>query len=106
MAADFNIAANNPANPSYGAYQEIVTGGFVDEWPVTNPSDSAFTCCQAPLLSNVVTSLSNRIDLVFGSTAFVVRGAELVGATPTNIAPNVFWPSDHAGVFARLKLPD
>jgi endonuclease/exonuclease/phosphatase family metal-dependent hydrolase len=106
MAADFNTTANNPADPSYGAYQEIVAGGLVDEWPVANPSDSGFTCCQAPLLSNGVSSLSDRIDLVFGSSAFVVRGAERVGATPSNVAPNVFWPSDHAGVFAKVKLPD
>lgn len=108
MAADFNTTANNPADPSYrdGAYQEIVASGLVDEWPVANPSDPGFTCCQAPLLDNAVSTLSDRIDLVFGSSLFVVRGAELVGATASNIAPNLFWASDHAGVFAKLKLPD
>jgi endonuclease/exonuclease/phosphatase family metal-dependent hydrolase len=106
MAADFNATANNPADPSYGAYLEIVAAGLVDEWPVANPSDTGFTCCQAPLLDNTVSSLSDRIDLVFGSSPFVVRGAALVGATSSEIAPNIFWASDHAGVFAKLKLPD
>jgi endonuclease/exonuclease/phosphatase family metal-dependent hydrolase len=106
MAADFNASANNPADPSYGAYQEIVADSFVDEWRAANPSDPGFTCCQAELLTNSVSSLSDRIDLIFASPAIVVRGAQLVGATASNVAPNIFWPSDHAGVFARLKFPD
>jgi endonuclease/exonuclease/phosphatase family metal-dependent hydrolase len=106
IAADFNATANNPVDPSYGAYLQIVAGGLVDEWPLANNSEAGFTCCQAALLNNSVSSLSDRIDLVFGSSPFVVRGAELVGATASNIAPNLFWASDHAGVFAKLKLPD
>lgn len=105
IAADFNATANNPSNPSYPAYQVLVTQ-FVDEWLAANPSDAGLTCCQAPLLGNTASSLSNRIDLVFGSSTFVTRGAQLLGATLMNIGNNVSWPSDHAGVFTKVKLPD
>ncbi len=105
MAADFNATANDPSDASYPAYQLLVTR-FVDEWLAANPSDAGLTCCQAPLLGNTASLLFKRIDLVFGTGTFVARGAQLLGATPINTGSNVFWPSDHAGVFARVKLPD
>jgi endonuclease/exonuclease/phosphatase family metal-dependent hydrolase len=106
IAADFNATANNPSSPSYGAYQLLVGSGLADEWLLAESSSPGLTCCQTPLLTNTTSALSDRIDLVFGSSSFVVRGAEVIGAAPSNVAPNVYWASDHAGVFAKLKIPD
>jgi len=105
IAADFNVAANNSADPSYGTYRELIAAGLADQWQAGS-SAAGLTCCQSPLLTNMVSSLSNRIDLVFASDRFVAREAQLVGTTPSDVATNVFWPSDHAGVFVKLKLPD
>jgi hypothetical protein len=36
---------------------------------------------------------------------FTVREAAVVGDQVENRTPSGFWPSDHAGVVATLKLP-
>jgi len=76
------------------------------------------TCCQATLLDNVISQLDERIDLIWARQApdyygprFLravrakVIGEELRDKTPSSIsAPNGLWPSDHAGVSARMIL--
>jgi endonuclease/exonuclease/phosphatase family metal-dependent hydrolase len=105
LAADFNAVANNPNDPTYATYSEIVNAGFVDTWPVANPNDPGLTCCQDPLLLNPASSLSQRIDLIFSRGDSRVRWATLVGADPTDKTSSGLWPSDHAGVLSALK-PD
>ena len=102
IAADFNTAANNPADSSYRAYRQFVAAGLVDEWLMANASSARMTCCQAPLLTNTTSLLSNRIDLVFASSALCSE--ERNWWRRSNIEPNVFSASDHAGVFAKLKF--
>ena len=105
LAADFNAVANNPNDPTYATYSEIVNAGFVDTWPVANPNDPGLTCFQDPLLLNPASSLSQRIDLIFSRGDSRVRWATLVGADPTDKTSSGLWPSDHAGVLSALK-PD
>jgi hypothetical protein len=57
-----------------------------------------------PLL-NPVSELDRRNDLVLYRGGFTVREAAVVGDHPDDRAPSGFWPSDHAGVVATLKLP-
>src|SRR5437588_1251658 len=73
LAGDFNSSANNPGDPTYATYSEILAGGLVDVWPVAN-HDAGLTCCQDPLLLNPASLLSNRIDLVFERGSFRIRG--------------------------------
>jgi endonuclease/exonuclease/phosphatase family metal-dependent hydrolase len=73
---------------------------LLDAWAVGG-AGPGFTCCQAPDLGNDVSELFERIDYVW------VRGAEvetvaLLGDQPA--AGTQRWPSDHAGVVARLTL--
>ena len=56
-------------------------------------------------LNNPVSTLQTRIDLVLSRGAARADGdeAELIGDTPFQGTPP-FWPSDHAGVVAEVRL--
>ena len=74
---------------------------FLDAWAVRGDGPG-LTCCQAPDLGNPESLLFERIDYVW------VRGAEvetvaLLGHEPLP-GPDLRWPSDHAGVVARLSF--
>jgi endonuclease/exonuclease/phosphatase family metal-dependent hydrolase len=99
---DFNSAADGSSTDSY----DILTGALCDVWRV-NPGDPGFTSGQNGTLSNAVSLLDERIDLVLtrSSRRTTVRPLEahVVGDTPFQRAvPR--WPSDHAGVVATLAL--
>lgn len=74
---------------------------FVDAWAARG-AGPGLTCCQAPDLGNPESLLSERIDYVW------VRGAEVEQVAVVGDAvlpgPDLRWPSDHAGVVARLVL--
>ena len=74
---------------------------FVDAWTVKG-SGPGFTCCQAPDLGNPESLLDERIDYVWARGAEVEEVA-LLGEVPAT-GPDLRWPSDHAGVVARLAL--
>ena len=69
----------------------------------SSSSDPNNTCCQDDLLINLVSQLTQRIDLVLthgnahGVEAHVDTGA-IASATPP------FWASDHAAVVATVQL--
>lgn len=98
---DYNSSANGgpDTTPTYAA---LLAAGFEDAWEVLNPNDPGNTCCQAPDLGNAISALYERIDLV------MVRGgmdpaASSVINTEGSVQP--FWPSDHAGVAATIRVP-
>ena len=93
VVGDFN------ADPS----QVGMPAPYADAWTVAgNDPSSGFTCGQEPELANETSGLRERIDYVF------VRGTEveacrLVGEQDGDrTTPGRLWPSDHAGVVARL----
>jgi exonuclease III len=56
------------------------------------------------LLDNKSSALGQRIDYAFVRDA-IVRGCRVVGAWPDDrTVPGGMWPSDHAGVVARLQF--
>ena len=78
--------------------------GFVDAW-AEEGSGPGFTCCQDDDLLNAESHLSDRRDFVlFTNGSFQATDAELVGANPADRTPSRLWPSDHAGVVAKLRL--
>jgi endonuclease/exonuclease/phosphatase family metal-dependent hydrolase len=72
---------------------------FLDAW-VEQGSGPGLTCCQAPDLGNPASLLSERIDYVWVRGGGVEKVA-VVGDSPRERA-GARWPSDHAGVVARL----
>jgi endonuclease/exonuclease/phosphatase family metal-dependent hydrolase len=110
---DFNSAADGSNTNSYA--QLTAPGKFNDAWD-EDELGPGWTCCQAsdtpPLapgaLNNPVSTLDHRIDLILSRAAARSDGdqAELIGDTHFQEVPQAppFWPSDHAGVVAKVRL--
>jgi endonuclease/exonuclease/phosphatase family metal-dependent hydrolase len=107
---DFNSASDGSTTTSYA--QLTAPGKFRDAWDEAELG-SGSSCCQEantpPLapgaLTNPISTLRTRIDLILSRGAARSDGdeADLVGDTPFQAAPP-FWPSDHAGVVAEVRL--
>lgn len=99
---DFNSAADGSTTQSY----DLLTDTLTDAWGI-NTEDPGYTSGQNGSLSNETSQLNRRIDLVLtrSSCRTTVKPLEahVVGDTAfQDTAPR--WPSDHAGVVARLAL--
>ena len=113
LVGDFNSSPEDlPADlPPYWIMR---AAGYVDAWTrrVGRP-DPGFTCCQSEFLTNEESWLDERIDLVFVRNdtdfpAFSNLGpvkARVAGAQERDKTPSGLWPSDHAGVAAKLIIP-
>ena len=99
LVGDFNSAA-----PTGVAYGELLGGGFVDAWTTARPGEDGLTCCHAADLLNPVPTFRTRIDLVL-SRGLEALTAERIGDDAGARTAEGRWPSDHAGVVARLRLP-
>jgi len=108
---DFNSASDGSTTASYALL--TAPGKFRDAWDEAQLGPGS-SCCQesnaipqlAPgQLNNPVSTLKTRIDLILSRGAARSDGddADLVGDTPFQATPP-FWPSDHAGVVADLRL--
>lgn len=111
LVGDLNSA---PDDPPTQPYAQALAEGYVDTWlERVGPPASGFTCCQTETLDDPVSQLDERIDHVFvrndsGFPAFSHLGpvrSRVVGDEPADRTPSGLWPSDHAGVAARLILP-
>lgn len=92
---DFNSAADGSTTTTYADLREY----FRDAAPAVGA-----TCCQNGTLTNPTSQLVSRIDLVLAHGPAQPVSAHRVGAVPFQGTPP-FWPSDHAGVVATLRLP-
>ncbi len=95
---DFNSAADGSQTRSYA---ELTADYFRDAWAATE-STAGLTCCQNETLTNPVSRLRTRIDLVL-THGVRPLDATVVGATPFEAVPPL-WASDHAGLVAEVKL--
>jgi hypothetical protein len=98
LAGDLN---SDPGGAEPGAYAAFTAAGLAD----TGNTES--TCCHAADLLNPAPTLTRRIDHVLVRPAIFggLLTTRLVGADPANRAPSaagLLWPSDHAGVVARI----
>ena len=113
LVGDFNSSPEDPpaALPPYWIMR---AAGYEDAWTrrVGRP-DPGFTCCQNEFLTNEESELDERIDLIFVRNdtdfpAFSDLGpvkARVLGARERDKTPSGLWPSDHAGVAAKLIIP-
>jgi endonuclease/exonuclease/phosphatase family metal-dependent hydrolase len=103
FGGDFNTTADDPSNLSYVIYQTLINAGLKDAW---NPRRPGFTCCQDASLLNARSKLNHRIDLILLRGAFAVEDINLIGNKPSDrTTPSGLWPSDHAGIVAKLAGP-
>ena len=100
MAADFNTnALDSTLPPSRDGYDLIRQFGFTDAWAATEKT-VGFTCCQSTLTTPNA-EFSQRIDFVFLSAGLTPFNAKLTGNKPDSRIDGL-WPSDHAGLVARI----
>jgi endonuclease/exonuclease/phosphatase family metal-dependent hydrolase len=101
IAGDLNtgpLASGGFLTPTY---QRILTSGFTDTWSVTNPDVPGMTNAfhaEDPYGPSVP---AKRIDLVLVNGSLRPVSDTLTGTSPVD----VLWPSDHAGVIARIRIP-
>jgi hypothetical protein len=97
LLGDFNTAA-----PGNLTYKFFLGAGYIDLWAGPGPG---YTCCQAGDLTNPVSQLYERIDIVFTrNIALTAAQSNLIGDnTPGDLTVSGLWPSDHAGVVTSLE---
>jgi hypothetical protein len=101
VVGDFNSPADGTGTPTYSHF---IGAGFTDAWSATHPSDLGNTGFHADDLQNAISNLTQRIDFVLFRGDVSALDAEVVGDELQDRAPSGLWPSDHAGVAARLAL--
>ena len=108
LLGDFNDTAGSLM------YQVVTGAGFTDAWAALRPSGApGLTCCELSDLSNLLPTLSGRIDYVFvrgiaGPNGKLLGQITVVGDRPGDRVPGPsyrIWPSDHAGVVASFVMP-
>jgi len=80
---------------------------FFEMDDVWNPAVPGFTCCQWETLNNPVSALDERIDVVlahFGDLVPDKIKADVLGEELDDKSASGLWPSDHAGVGAKLTF--
>jgi endonuclease/exonuclease/phosphatase family metal-dependent hydrolase len=95
----------NSRAPDAPAYSRLLAGVGMDTWPRTHPGDAGLTCCFDALVRDPADPLTSRIDLVLVSPDVKAPRATVVGDDPADMTVSGLWPSDHAGVVARLVFP-
>jgi endonuclease/exonuclease/phosphatase family metal-dependent hydrolase len=119
LVGDFNSgpSIDQPIPRPGSPYDQLVEAGYIDAWaerkgPRTRSGDPGFTCCQDKDLRNIVSELDKRIDLIWirpeglplGINEALAR-TTVEGDDPKEKTPSGLWPSDHAGVDARMNVP-
>lgn len=108
LVGDFNSAANPsaPMESKTNTYGNILDAGFVDTWlAVGGGIDAGLTCCHDPDLLNAPSAFDQRIDFIFFGGFRGAGDLTLVGHEPSGRTASGLWPSDHAGLAARIRLP-
>ncbi len=101
-----------PESGEASPYHILVAAGFVDTWTQRSYAfynRPGYTCCQSEGLTNSESLLHERIDQVWGrlpggGSQIGYTRVSLLGDSPADMLQGL-WPSDHAGVLARLRIP-
>lgn len=97
VTGDLNSTVGMPT------YEMFIRAGFHDVWQEVGKGDG-FTAHQAPDLINAASALNSRIDYILFKNGWEANKAALVGEKQDDRTCTGLWPSDHAGVAARLDL--
>jgi hypothetical protein len=104
VAMDANAPAWPP--PLDTTYLDFLAAGYRDAWLALFPAAPGFTCCQAPLVNNVVSALAQRSDLILTRGPVAGQNMALFGADAASKTADGLWPSDHAGVAAQVVIEE
>ena len=97
---DFNSNAAGTGTPTYS---KLIDAGFIDAWTLKGIG-SGFTCCQSDDLLNAISSLNERLDLILFKGNFDIKNIKVIGNQQNDRTISGLWPSDHAGVVAKINL--
>lgn len=107
VVGDFNSSPNDAASSLPTPYTQLTLSGMYDEWLLRPGNVAGLSCCQLEDLSNRVSILSRRIDLIISrEMPRMVKDARLIGEVAADrLSPpgRGLWPSDHASVAAGLQ---
>jgi endonuclease/exonuclease/phosphatase family metal-dependent hydrolase len=101
LLGDLNSRADGTGTSTHA---DLLAAGFQDAWPQAHPNDIGLTCCHGDDLRELGGPFYSRIDYVLLRHGFRATTAGIVGEAPADRISGL-WPSDHAGVWARLRLP-
>jgi endonuclease/exonuclease/phosphatase family metal-dependent hydrolase len=101
LLGDLNSRADGTGTPTY---RNLLAAGFRDAWPQAHPNDIGLTCCHGDDLRELGGPFYSRIDYVLLRNGFRATAAGILGEDSQDRVSGL-WPSDHAGVWARLRLP-
>jgi hypothetical protein len=110
LVGDFNSRADGPQPPGTPTYDNLIAAGFTDAWNTTHPGEMGNTWGHEEELLNKNVNLTQRLDLVLFRDGDLANGlcasdADVVGDELNDrIRPSGLWPSDHAGVVAKLRV--
>ena len=100
LLGDLNSRADGTGTPTYA---NLLAAGFRDAWTQAHPTDIGLTCCHGDDLRELGGPFYSRIDYVLLRHGFRAVAAGIVGEEPGDRISGL-WPSDHAGLWARLRL--
>lgn len=100
VLGDLNSRADGTGTPTY---VNLLRTGFRDAWTQARPGDAGLTCCHGEDLHDPGGPFYSRIDYVLVRKGFRGIAAGIVGEEERDRSAGL-WPSDHAGVWARLRL--
>ena len=102
-----NSSPSDPASSLPTPYMQFAAAGLYDAWILRPGATPGMSCCQLEDLSNKVSVLNQRIDLVLTrEMPRKVKDARLLGevAADRTRPPGLgLWPSDHASVAVGLQ---
>lgn len=106
LVGDLN---SSPYAPAGQAYSQAVAAGYVDTWDLRKKPSEGFTCCFDEAVNNSETELYERIDhiLILPKEKGIINvRTKVLGDEPIDQTANGLWPSDHAGVVAKITCLD
>jgi endonuclease/exonuclease/phosphatase family metal-dependent hydrolase len=120
VLGDLNSTPDDPpfpdpvSGPFVRPYQQLANGvdvfgaptaggAYLDTWERRPGKPPGWTCCEPNLLSPEF-DVKERKDLVFVGETPAAAQANLVGNKPEDKTPSGLWPSDHAGVWVRIRM--
>jgi endonuclease/exonuclease/phosphatase family metal-dependent hydrolase len=117
MVGDFNSSPEDIEgafdHPIYGQmpyvppYMQAIEDGYWDAWTLQRKYDEGYTSGFDEYVSDPTAELASRIDLVFLDPMLHRIGSvkcEVVGNEISDMTPSGLWPSDHAGVVAKIRF--